>query len=88
VRETEALVGEEKLRAGAARTPGKTAAGGASAPAPPLLHPRWRELQDRLERYYGTRILIEAEPGAGGTIRIDYADSAEFNRIYDLLLGR
>jgi ParB family chromosome partitioning protein len=90
VRETEALVGREKLRvvAGKGRLPGKTGAGGAEIPPPSLLHPRWRELQDRLERHYGTRILIEAEPGAGGTIRMEYADGDEFNRIYDLLLGR
>jgi ParB family chromosome partitioning protein len=90
VRETEALVGREKLRAvaGKDRNPGRAGVGGRSVPAPPLLHPRWRELQDRLERRFGTRIAIEAEPGAGGTIRIEYADGDEFNRIYDLLLGR
>ena len=90
VRETEALVGREKLRvaAGKGRPADKSRAGGASVPAPPLLHPRWRELQDRLERRFGTRVAIEAEPGAGGTIRIEYADGDEFNRIYDLLLGR
>jgi ParB family chromosome partitioning protein len=89
VRETEALVGQEKLR-GAAGEPGERERGGsASKPgARPLLHPRWRELQDRLERRYGTRVQITPSPGAGGTILIEYSDGDDFNRIYDLLTGR
>jgi ParB family chromosome partitioning protein len=88
VRETEALVGEDRLRvvekSGSAKRAG---ANGKALPAP-LLHPRWRELQDRLERRFGARVVITPQPGAGGSIQIEYADGDEFNRIYDLLLGR
>jgi ParB family chromosome partitioning protein len=87
VRETEALVGQEKLRVVDGAKPG-AAKPAAPKPAPPLRHPRWRELQDRLERHYGTRVEIEPDPGAGGAIRIEYSDGEDFNRIYDLLLGR
>ena len=87
VRETEALAGEEKARAGASASPGQRR-GAAPAPARPLLLPRWRELQDRLERRFGTRVAIAPNPGAGGSIRIDYGDGDDFNRIYDLLLGK
>ena len=86
VRETEALVGQEKLRAVEGKGGKRPSA--RSMPPPPLLHPRWRELQDRLERRFGTRVRIEPVPGAGGAIRIEYADGEDFNRIYDLLLGR
>jgi ParB family transcriptional regulator, chromosome partitioning protein len=89
VRETEALVGDEKLRAVAKSE--RAAKGGRSGAAkvnPPLLHPRWRELQTRLERRYGTRVRIEPVPGAGGAIHIEFGEGEDFNRVYDLLLGR
>jgi ParB family transcriptional regulator, chromosome partitioning protein len=84
VRETEALAGQEKLRA-VSGPAGRERLPEASRP---LLHPRWRELQDRLERRFGTRVRITPDPGAGGSIRIDYGDGGDFNRIYDLLLGK
>jgi hypothetical protein len=85
VRETEALAGQEKARAGASGA-GRGAAG--PVPPRPLLHPRWRELQDRLERHFGTRVVITPNPGAGGSIRIDFGEGEDFNRIYDRLLGK
>jgi ParB family transcriptional regulator, chromosome partitioning protein len=89
VRETEALVGQEKLRVVTGPGEGDSARDRKVPPlARPLLHPRWRELQDRLERRYGTRIQIAPEPGAGGSILIEYSDGEDFNRIYDLLMGR
>jgi hypothetical protein len=88
VRETEALVGQEKLR-GHAEGGERERSGSAAKPGVrPLLHPRWRELQDRVERRYGTRVQITPDPGAGGTILIEYSDGDDFNRIYDLLMGR
>jgi len=89
VRETEALVGQEKELGHSASQGDSGRSGQASRPdGRALLHPRWRELQDRLERRYGTRIQISPSPGAGGTILIEYSDGDDFNRIYDLLTGR
>ena len=88
VRETEALAGQEKLRVVSRAAGGERSGAGPGGAARPLLHPRWRELQDRLERRFGTRVWITPDPGAGGSIRIDYGDGGDFSRIYDLLLGK
>lgn len=73
VRETEKLVREITDRKRSPDTP-------ATAPRDPYV----TKIEEHLQRYFGTRVSI-ARNGDRGTIRIDFYDQEQFERILELL---
>jgi ParB family chromosome partitioning protein len=78
VRETEAMVRKETS------SPGVSATGHAPQAEPPRADVHTRAAEDRMRFVLGTRVHI-ARKGAGGQIRIDFANEDELNRLYDRL---
>jgi len=76
VRETEAMVRKET--SAATTTPHPTPA------EPPKADVHTRAAEERMRFVLGTRVHI-ARKGAGGQIRIDFANEDELNRLYDRL---
>jgi ParB family chromosome partitioning protein len=78
VRETEAMVRKETS------SPGVSATGHVPPVEPPRADVHTRAAEDRMRFVLGTRVHI-ARKGAGGQIRIDFANEDELNRLYDRL---
>lgn len=58
-----------------------------SPPEPDRAAAAYAAVSDALERRFGTRVRVE-RTGERGTLSFSFADTEEFNRIYDLLMGR
>lgn len=71
------------------RVKGLQRGGARSAPGSPSAQPAWvRETEDRLRASLGTKVAVRPGPGARGQIWIDYADTADLNRLLEQLAPR
>ena len=80
VRDTENLVKSEVIGSGGE-------AAGSDRPNQARLDPQFQAVQDALERRYGTRVTIRQKQHQG-RVELEFYSLDDFNRIYDLLVGR
>lgn len=87
VRETERWVRRQlEARPGAA----PAAAGAEPEAGEPSLSPEYRAVIQALERRFGTRVCVRPRDSGqpGGAVEIEFFSLDDFNRLYDLLMGR